>query len=370
MSDPAPLFPVSRVHFDELSAGIGIMQHAIGRRPDPEHGSCTDDVARALQVDLLHGVELGWTVVAGTAGRSLRFLEAAFQPRSGRFRNFRSIDGEWLDTIGSEDAHARAALALSQAAAGAGDPAFRAAAAALFERSLAATVQLDFLRPRAAALLACEVGAGTGSAGSIAELPRLLGEFMQATEPFDRSDRAWPWPEPVLTYENGLVPRALIAAGARLGDAAAIRRGLDLLAWLVGSQTAPEGHFSPIGNDGWWPRGGRRARYDQQPMEATALLLAAEAAYAVTREPRHLTTMDWAYAWFLGRNDGRCAVALPAEGAGQDGLTRTGANTNQGAESTLMWLIALERTRSMRRASIPALARSDRPGVRQVAAPA
>ena len=93
---------------------------------------------------------------------------------------------------------------------------------------------------------------------------------------------------------------------------------------------------------------GPRAQYDQQPMEATSLLLAAEAAFAVTGDQRHRTTMEWAYAWFLGANDGPTPVALPSLGAGQDGLTPSGVNTNQGAESTLMWLIALERIRFAR----------------------
>lgn len=370
MSEPAPLFPVNRLHLDELSDDIGIMQHAIGRRPDPAHGYCTDDVARALQVDLLHGTELGWPAVARPARRSLSFLEAAFDPRSGRFRNFRSVDGAWLDAVGSEDSHARAALALGQASVAAGEPGFRSTAATLLEQALPAMVRFHHLRPRAAAILACDVAAQAGSRAAAAMLPVLLAEVMRATEPRNPSDRDWLWPEPVLTYENGLVPRALITAGGRLEDAAAVRRGLDLLDWLVAAQMAPEGHFSAVGNDGWWPQGGQRARYDQQPMEATALLLAAESAYAVTRDRRHLATMEWTYAWFLGQNDGRCPVALPAEGAGQDGLTPTGANTNQGAESTLMWLVALERIRLKRRGSIRALGRSTRRGAAQVAAPA
>jgi hypothetical protein len=369
----APLFPISRVHLDELTDAVGIMQHAIGVRPDPAHGYCTDDVARALTVDLLHGAELGWASVAPTVAASMAFLTSAFDPSSGRFRNFRDVEGRWLEDIGSEDAHARALLALGEAAASAGDPRVCAAAASLFEQALPATLRLTYLRPLAAAIVATDAAIRGGSRDAVAAMPRLAAAVWLLTEPVRRVPSAeWPWPERVLTYENGLVPRALIVAGDRLGDGAMVDRGLHLLDWLVAVQTAPEGHFSPIGSDGWWRYGSARARYDQQPIEATALLLAAEAAFAATGQRRHLVTMEWTYGWFLGRNDGGRAVALPTTGSGHDGLTPSGVNLNQGAESTLMWLTALERIRAARRQSAPATsASSSRPvrghGVREAA---
>lgn len=349
MSDLAPIYPIERTHLDELTADLGIMQHAIGRWPDPAHGYCTDDVARALLVDLLHAGELGWPSVEDGAGRSMAFLDAAFVPASGRFRNLRSMAGEWLDPVGSEDAHARTLLALAEAANNAGDPRLRAAAATLFERAVPATLRFTHLRPIAAAVIACETAARGGdpeAARTLPELASLLWRLVGA-DPGDGAD--WPWPEPILTYESGIVPRALIRAGSRLGRDRMLHRGLGLLDWLVAVQTAAEGHFSPIGNRGWWPRGGTKARYDQQPIEATALLLAAETAFEYDRDPGHRDTMEWAYGWFLGRNDMGIQVAVPDEGACHDGLTRTGVNTNQGAESTLMWLIALERIRVLRR---------------------
>jgi hypothetical protein len=351
MPEHLPLFPVNRLHLDELSDDVGIMQHAIGWWPDPAHGYCTDDVARALIVDLLHARELGWAAIAPSAGRSMAFLEAAFNPTTGRFRNFRSSAGEWLDTTGSEDAHARAAMALAETSVAAGYPRLRDAAAALFDRTLPASLQLTFLRPVAAATIGCAVVARGGGDAATRALPRLANLLWLAAGTSAGDDAAWPWPEPTLTYENGIVPRALIRAGSLLGDRPMVDRGLRLLDWLVAVQTAPAGHFSPIGNRGWWPRGGDKARYDQQPMEATALLLAAEAALEVTGDPRHRTTIEWAYAWFLGRNDGGLPLALPARGGCQDGLSSSGVNTNQGAESTLMWLQAVERVRASRRSS-------------------
>jgi hypothetical protein len=124
-----------------------------------------------------------------------------------------------------------------------------------------------------------------------------------------------------------------------------------VLDWLIELQTTPRGTFSPIGNRGWLPRDGARARYDQQPIEATTLLLAASAALAATGRPRYRTAMEMAYAWFLGANDLGVPVAVPERGACFDGLTPGGVNENQGAESTLMWLVALEEIRMARRSA-------------------
>ena len=159
----------------------------------------------------------------------------------------------------------------------------------------------------------------------------------------------WPWPEDALTYENALLPRALIVAGHRLRAETMVMIGLQVLDWLIDVQIAPEGHLSPIGN-GWWPINGERSKFDQQPIEATTLLLAAEAAYAATGNPRYRAAMERSYAWFLGANDLGVQIAHPGRGAGGDGLTPKGRNRNEGAESTLMWLMAAEHIRALRAA--------------------
>jgi hypothetical protein len=154
-----------------------------------------------------------------------------------------------------------------------------------------------------------------------------------------------------MTYENALLPHALVAAGLRLGDDDASRLGLRVLDWLIAAQRSPDGSFSPVGNRGWWHRGGRRSQFDQQPIEATAMLMACETAFRVTSDRRYLDTAERAYGWFLGDNDGRRTVADPADGGCHDGLGPHGVNPNEGAESTLMWLMALEHMRGLRRAS-------------------
>jgi hypothetical protein len=346
MPEQLPLHPARRLHLDALSDEVAIMQHAIGSRPDPSHGYCTDDVARALQVDLLHQREFGWPAVAASAWRNVRFIGEALDPMTGRFRNFRGADGAWLDGIGSQDCHGRAMLALGETMAAAPDEQLVETAASLFSRGMPAALGLRAVRGMASVLLGCDAALRAAPSGPTALAYRVLGSRLGET--FDpRPASAWPWLESRLTYENALPVRALLVAGRFLDSRDMIDAGVDLLDWLVVVQTGDRGQFSPIGNS-WWPRGGDRSQFDQQPIEATALLLAAESAHAVTGEERFRGTMDWAYAWFLGDNDLGLPVADPERGASCDGLNPSGVNTNQGAESTLMWLIALEHIRAMR----------------------
>jgi hypothetical protein len=350
---------ISRSHLDVLSTELGIMQHAIGSVPDPKHGYCTDDVARALQVDLLHRRTLGWQAVAASAWRNLHFLEAAFDSRTGRFRNFRTMSGHWIYAVPSEDSQGRAMLALAETIAAnpdrpmvAVDRSIASAATELWDRALPRAGTITALRGRASIILGCvarlEAGDDAATAALLDELAGLLQREFDSSATSD-----WPWPEPVLTYDNGLLPRALIVAGRHAGDRTMIDTGLGALDWLMSVQTASAGHLSPIGNE-WWPRGGVRSRYDQQPIEATALLLAAEAAFAATGEPHYRAVMELAYAWFLGGNDRGLWVVDPVRGSSSDGLTARGLNTNEGAESTLVWLIAAEHIRAMRASTLQA----------------
>jgi hypothetical protein len=351
MPDLAALHPISRRHLEVLTGELGIMQHAIASRPDPAHGYCVDDVARALQVDLLHARTLGWAAVSESAWRAIRFLEAAFDSTTGRFRNFRSMDGAWLGGVGSDDSYGRAMLALGEATAMAIDATMRDVAGRLFDRALPAATRLTSPRAQASVVLGCAAVLDADSAGYLGATKAadtLRGLATTIHRSFEvRGTASWPWPEVTLTYENALLPRALIVAGRHLDSAAMVSAGLRTLDWLIDAQTSLDDDLSAVGN-GWWPRGGRRSRFDQQPIEATSLLLAAEAAYAATGNPGYRAAMERSYAWFLGANDLGVPLADPVRGAGADGLTPSGINTNEGAESTIMWLMAAEHIRALR----------------------
>jgi hypothetical protein len=345
--DPGPVFEPVRRHLSRLRLGGVVAQHARGSVPDPAHGVCTDDVARSMEVDLLHGHRLGWSAVDSSLHASLTFLEAALSPATGRFRNVQSMDGSWLDD-GSDDAQGRAIAALGQVMASAGRPAHRLRAEALFLQALPDGRTMTSLRSIAAVALGCDAAAETRlgdiASAALREAVRWLVDRFAAAR-----GTAWPWPEPVLTYESMLVARALIQGGARLGDASATRLGLDTLDWHLAAATANAGTMSFVGNDGWWPRDGVRARFDQQPIEASSMFMVCEAAAAVTGEDRYSTAMEAAYAWFLGANDHGVPIARPRDGACHDGLTTTGVNANQGAESTLAWLLVAARFAETRR---------------------
>ncbi len=346
MPEPSPLSPPSRLHLGELTGELGVFQHAVGSRPDPGHGYCTDDVARALQVDLLHARVLGWPAVEESAWRNLDFLATAFDEETGRFRNFRAVDGTWAAGPGSEDSQGRALHALGDVVATGADGPLAAAATALFDRALPAARDLTALRATSSVVLGCAARTSTAENRPTAlELERLAARLHARFDPVLADP--WPWPEAVLTYETALPPRALIIAGHATGSEELTEAGLRVLDFLVEGQTAIDGRYSPIGN-GWWARGGVKSAFDQQPIEAAAMILAAESAYAATGDDRYRGAMERAYAWFLGGNVLGRVVADPVRGACGDGLTPDGVNTNEGAESTLMWLIAAERIRVLR----------------------
>jgi hypothetical protein len=202
-------------------------------------------------------------------------------------------------------------------------------------------------------ILGCDAALNEAPTDAIATAYRHLAGRLWSTFQASPSS-AWPWPEGRLTYENALPVQALVVAGGHLGEHAMVDAGIALTDWLVAIQTGPAGHLSPSGN-GWWSRDGEKSRFDQQPIEATALLLAAEAAHRATGDDGYRTAMERAYGWFLGANDLGLDVADPTSGACFDGLTPSGVNANQGAESTLMWLIALEHIRAIRQARPAAL---------------
>jgi hypothetical protein len=351
-----------------MTGPLGIWQHASGVTPDERLGTCTDDVARALQVDLLHRHTLGWEVVSSSAHRSMRYLEAAFDGDLGAFRNFRDADGEWLPGVPSQDSQGRALLALGMTAREAPEVPLRLAASSLLERASDGAARLTSPRAVASAIIGLDARLEAGASGPMQALfAHLAGRLSRRFVEVDL-DSDWPWPEPVLTYENALLPHALIVAGRRLGGTNVRRVGLAVLDWLIGAQTAVGGRFSPIGNDGWWERGGTRARFAQQPIEATATILAAACAYDATGDLWYRRAAEAAYAWFLGDNDAGLMVAEVATGGCHDGLAEREVNENQGAESTLMWLMAVETMRLLRRRSGRMRTRGARPGTLVVAA--
>jgi hypothetical protein len=173
-------------------------------------------------------------------------------------------------------------------------------------------------------------------------LVKLLTEFgddlIAQLEGSRRAD--WCWFETVLAYDNARLPEALLRAGLALDRNDFVVRGLETLTWISDRQAATEGHFRAVGSDSFGRPFAPPLRYDQQPLEAWAMVDACEAAYAATHDDHWKTIATKAYRWFLGENDLGLAIADAATGECCDGLMPTGINRNQGAESVLSFHIA------------------------------
>ena len=329
-------------HIQRLTDSTGMLQHATHTIPNFAEGYCTDDNARALLLTVLleeqghEGVEID-----RLATRYAAFLQAAFNPEHKRFRNFLGFDRRWLEEAGSEDSHGRALWALGTCVGRSRRPDLPVWAAAHFERALPALLNTTSPRTWAFGLLGIrEYQRRLGGDRFAAQVrdtltARLLDVYDRTTTP------DWPWFEEILSYDIARLPQALIASGSESGNARALAVGLQSLSWLVKVQTAPQGHFRAIGSNGFYRKGGTPARFDQQPLEANATVSACLEAYRVTQDAAWLTEARSAFEWFLGRNDLGQELYDPATGGCNDGLQEDRVNRNQGAESTLAFLLAL-----------------------------
>jgi len=328
-------------HLRTLSDDTGILQHARFTIPWREHGYSTDDNARALVVALEVYQMLGEPEVLALGSVYLGFLEYAFNEEARRFRNFLSYDRRWREETGSEDSHGRAIWGLGMAVALSPNEGFGAAAVNLFHRSVGATAQLQ--SPRAVALALIGIHAYLRRFGGDSSVRRLREELaLRLYRQFEGCATAeWPWLEESLNYANGRLVQALLLSGQWLGHGKMVEQGLGSLHWLMKVQTAPDGHLVPVGNNGWYVRSGTKARFDQQPVEASALLDACLEAYNVTQDPQWLQEASKCLEWFLGRNDLGVSLYDHTTGGCRDGLLAEGPNRNEGAESTVAWLLSL-----------------------------
>ncbi len=329
-------------HLERMTDATGIFQHATYTIPNYAEGYCTDDNARALLLTVLLG-ELGQDgpEVRRIATASAAFLQAAFDRDRGRFRNFLGFDRRWLEEVGSEDSQGRALWALGACVGRSRRPDLPPWAASYFELALPPVPEMSSPRAWAFGLLGVQEylrrfsgDRATGQA-RVALTASLVGLYERTAKP------DWPWFEESLTYDNARLPHALIAVGRDGGDARALEIGLEALGWLVGVQRAPQGHFRAIGCHGFYRKGEAPARFDQQPIEANATVAACLEAYRATQDPRWMNEARSAFEWFLGRNDLGQELYDPGSGGCCDGLQEDRINRNQGAESTLAFLLSL-----------------------------
>ncbi len=329
-------------HFVRMTDSTGIFQHATYTIPHFAEGYCIDDNARAFLLTVLLD-ELGQDgpEVRRVATTSAAFLQAAFDRDRNRFRNFMSYDRRWLEEVGSEDCQGRALWALGTCVGRSSRPDLPAWAAPHFLEALTPVPEMSSPRAWAFALLGVHEYLrrfrGDRACGHARDVltALLVGLYERTATP------EWPWFEEVLSYDNARLPHALIAGGRDGGDPRSLEIGLLSLGWLVEVQRAPQGHFRPIGCHGFYRKGGEPARFDQQPVEANATVAACLEAYRATHDPRWMDEARSSFEWFLGRNDLGQELYDPATGGCCDGLQEDRVNRNQGAESTLAFLLSL-----------------------------
>jgi glycosyltransferase involved in cell wall biosynthesis len=341
---PQGLPPVKVDHLSRMTDDTGIFQHAVFAVPNQHEGYTTDDNARALIATVMVeklGAD-GDIKAKALASRYLAFLWLAFNSANGRFRNFLSYERQWQESEGSEDSHGRALWALGTAINQSVDESLRGLAGRLFE--LAVPAAMTFTSPRAWAF----------SLFGIQEyLDRFAGDRAAQRQRDSLADRLlniyrvtrtkdWRWFEDSLAYSNARLPQALLLAGTRTSNQEWVSAGVESLEWLAAQQRCSmNGHFVPIGSQGFYRKAGEKARFDQQPIEACATVSACLEAYRSTGHD-HYRTQAWsAFNWFLGDNDLKVALYDAATGGCRDGLHPDRANENQGAESTLSFLMAL-----------------------------
>jgi glycosyltransferase involved in cell wall biosynthesis len=329
-------------HLKSLTDDTGILQHATHTVPDRDHGYCTDDNARALMVAAMGREYLNTSSKCFDllCSQYLSFLLHSFNDDNGRFRNFMTYDRKWSEDVGSEDAHGRALWGLGESVAFLGNPGQKAMSMTLFRKAINAVEHFE--SPRALAFALVGIHAYLQKLSGDTEVRRV--REISANRLFDQfnnnSAETWPWLENALNYANGKLPHALLLSGQWMQRSDMVDMGLRSLKWLLTIQTEDD-HFVPIGNNGWYERGGTRARFDQQPIEANAMIGACVEAYNITRDKDWINNAAMCFNWFLGHNDLNTPLYDPKTGGCRDGLMADGINQNEGAESTLAWLLSL-----------------------------
>jgi len=339
---PGQLPEMKLDHLFRMSDSTGIFQHASFTVPNFAEGYCTDDNARALVLSvMLQKLGHGSPQMCAHAATYAAYLNYAFDRQSGRFRNFMSFERRWLEEVGSEDCQGHALWALGLCVSQAGQGSYQMLAAQLFEQAL--PVAAEFSSPRAWAFTLIGIDeylrrfGGDRRANHIRDT--LTTRLMQSYG--DTANDEWYWFEEVASYANAKLPHALILSGRCMNNATLLETGLKSLRWLVKVQTSGVGAFRPVGSNGFFRRGQERAQFDQQPIEAQATISACIEAYHATGDMVWVAEARRAFEWFLGRNDLGLALYDAGTGGCRDGLHVDRLSQNQGAESTLAFLLSL-----------------------------
>jgi glycosyltransferase involved in cell wall biosynthesis len=337
-------------HFLSMCDDTGLFQHAVHCVPNRSHGYCVDDNARALLLACALNNPGEQRLPEILTARFAAFVQHAWNPDTRRFRNFMGFSRTWLEDSGSEDSHGRTLWALGECARRDASPSRRRWAAALFADALSTAEA--FRSPRAWAFTLLGLGSYCAAAPDdlhAQEVRRLLADrLMSSLALVEKPD--WMWFEEGLAYDNARLPQALMVTGMATQTQGHVDAGLRSLRWLMTQQTAPTGHFRPVGTAGFGEQRKRPRAFDQQPLEATATIAACLSAWRADGDAGWKATAKNAFAWFLGSNDLSVALVDLHTGSCRDGLHPDRANENRGGESVVCYLLGLAEIRQLARA--------------------
>ncbi len=330
--------PFDLTHLKQLTDDTGLIQHAKYIVPDRHTGYCLDDNSRALML-----CAWAYSLLGDEGAKTLISTYFSFthfmQNPDGSFRNFMDYQRHFLDKTGSDDSCGRALWALGYIIWRPPRDAYRSLAFECFQKALPHVRGLN-LRGKALAMLglAAYLRCYQGDE-SVTALLRECADYLLALYK-DVAGDGWRWFEDIICYDNGIMPMALFQTYALLREDKYLQVARETLEFLEKNMTR-DGRLSIIGSDGWYKRGGARAQYDQQPIDATAMVLAYQSAYWVTQDKEYLKKMRLAFGWFLGENDMGMSLYDHETKGCADGLLPEGVSLNQGGESTVSFLMAL-----------------------------
>ncbi len=325
-------------HVKRLTDDTGIVQHARYGIPNLKEGYCLDDNARALLMSLMAYGQNKDPFALDCMRIYLSYIQY-MQTEQGTFRNFLSFRRDFLDKEGSEDSFGRTIWALGYLLYDSPNIAYREFGKELFDNSRKHFSRLEHLRGIADTIIGISyyLRSFPGDESLLQLMKELATKLTDAY--FGNRTEEWQWFEPALTYDNAVLPLSLFHATEISDDAVFKEVALKTTAFLE-EATLNKGYLSPIGSYGWYTRGGERAMFDQQAIDVMGNVQLYFQAFNVTRESEYFQKMFQSFLWFLGENDLRVPLYDYETGGCCDGLKKDGVNRNQGAESTLAYLIS------------------------------
>lgn len=342
LSTPFEMPELKLDHIYRLTDDVGILQHAKFIVPIRKHGYSTDNNARALIATILtQNLSPEDYNLINLVSKYLSFLLHAFNEKNRRFRNFMGYDRRWLDETGTDDCHGRAIWSLGITIGSSKIPQLADIALDTFNKAVSILPKLT--SPRAWAFGIVGIHAYLIRFSGDSNIRRIREELAYKLYDLylENASDNWQWIEEIITYDNGKIPEALLMSGQWIQNGDMVDAGIKMLEWLIKIQTNKNNGFSPIGNKGWYHKDGEKAIFDQQPIEAQSICEACVEAYKVTQNKKWISEARKCSEWFLGNNDINISLYDYKTGGCYDGLGYNGININQGAESTLAWLLTL-----------------------------